>query len=110
MPIFALAIGQYTSNMKKTQTKSFKDWQYEEVENTFGLTRLRTLPFIEEAQKMTLPSDYIERERLEMYRLELFDSVDTWNEDEYKFMFIGPYFKLINFTTPYFRHLWKYCG
>lgn len=41
--------------MKKEPVKSFKDWQYEEVENTFGLTRLRTLPFLEEVKKITLP-------------------------------------------------------
>jgi hypothetical protein len=50
-----------------------------------------------------LPLDNIHRDTLERYRLELFDYVDTWNEDEYKFMFISPYFKLIDFTTPYFK-------
>jgi hypothetical protein len=89
--------------MTKKGNKSFKDWQYEEVEQEFGLTRLRTLPFLESLKTLSLPLDNIHRDTLERYRLELFDYVDTWNEDEYKFMFISPYFKLIDFTTPYFK-------
>ena len=89
--------------MKKKPSKAFKDWQYEEVEQAFGLTRFRTLPFIESLKKIYLPKNHIQRPTLEKYRLELFDYIDTWNEDEYKFLFIGPYFKLIDFTTPYFK-------
>jgi hypothetical protein len=87
----------------RPRNKSFKDWQYEEVEQEFGLTRLRTVPFLEEIKTIKLPQDHFQRETLERYRLELFDFIDTWNEDEYKFLFIGPYFKLVDFNTPYFK-------
>ncbi len=89
--------------MSKKPNKSFKDWQYEEVEQAFDLTRLRTLPFLEEIKKLSLPKEHIQRETLEKYRLELFDFIDTWNEDEYKFLFIAPYFKLVDFNSPYFK-------
>lgn len=89
--------------MAKKTIKSFKDWQYEEVEQAFGLTRLRTLPFLEEIKKLSMPNNHEHRVTLEKYRLELFDFIDTWNEDEYKFLFIGPYFKLIDFNSPYFK-------
>ena len=89
--------------MSKKPNKSFKVWQYEEVEQAFDLTRLRTLPFLEEIKKLTLPKEHIQRETLEKYRLELFDFIDTWNEDEYKFLFIAPYFKLVDFNSPYFK-------
>jgi hypothetical protein len=85
------------------RNKSFKDWQYEEVEQEFGLTRLRTLPILEELKTIHFPKTHPYKDTLEKYRLELFDVIDTWNEDEYKFMFISPYFKLIDFTTPYFK-------
>ena len=89
--------------MSKKPNKSFKDWQYEEVEQAFDLTRLRTLPFLEEIKKLSLPKEHIQRETIEKYRLELFDFIDTWNEDEYKFLFIAPYFKLVDFNSPYFK-------
>jgi hypothetical protein len=87
----------------RPKNKSFKDWQYEEVEQEFGLTRFRTVPFLEEIKTIKLSEEHIYRETLEKYRLELFDFIDTWNEDEYKFLFIGPYFKLVDFNTPYFK-------
>ena len=41
------------NHLMRKKNKSFKDWQYEEVEQAFGLTRLRTLPILEELkQKM----------------------------------------------------------
>jgi hypothetical protein len=89
--------------MSRKHIKSFKDWQYEEVEQAFGLTRLRTLPFLEEIKKLSMPDNHKDRATLEKYRLELFDFIDTWNEDEYKFLFIGPYFKLVDFSSPYFK-------
>ena len=89
--------------VRKPRDKSFKDWLYEEVEIAFGLTRLRTMPLLAELEPIDLATDHHHRETLEKYRLELFDFIDTWNEDEYKFLFIGPYFKLIDFNTPYFK-------
>lgn len=88
---------------KKPPQKPFKDWEYEQVEQAFGLTRLRTLPFLEGVKKLSLPDTHPEKERLESYRLEVFDYIDTWNEDEYKFSFISPFLKLVSFNTPYYK-------
>jgi hypothetical protein len=76
--------------MAKKSNKAFKDWQAEEVELTFGIQRHRSLPFLEELKKLSFPKDHPLRPTLEKYRLELFDYIDSWNEDEYKFMFISP--------------------
>ena len=89
--------------MRKKPNKSFKDWQAEEVEKAFDIKKHRTLPFLESLKAIQLPENHIYRATIEKYRLELFDYIDSWNEDEYKFLFIGPYFKLIDFTTPYFK-------
>lgn len=91
------------NTMAKKGNKSFNEWLYEEVEDAFGLTRLRSLPITEELAQIKLKADHPARSILEEYRLEVFDYVDTWNEDEYKFNFISPYFKLVNFNTKYFK-------
>jgi hypothetical protein len=88
---------------KKSPDKRFKDWQYEEVNETFGLTRLRTLPFLEHLKTITLPKAHENRAILEKYRLELFDYIESWNEDEYKFLFISPFFKLVDFLSPHYK-------
>jgi hypothetical protein len=88
---------------KKKPDKFFKDWQYEEVEIAFGLTRMRTLPTLEKMTQIKFNANAEIQKTLEKYRLEVFDFVDTWNEDEYKFMFIAPFFKLVDFSSPYFK-------
>lgn len=87
----------------KVKHKSFKDWQAEEIEKTFGIKRLRSLPFLEKITKIKLPEDHSLREILEKYRLEAFDYIDSWNEDEYKFFFISPFFKQVDFTSAYYK-------
>lgn len=52
---------------------------------------------------MTLPLDNGHRPTIESFKLELFDYVDSWNEDEYKFFFISPFFKLVNFLSPHYK-------
>ncbi len=88
---------------KKPKNKPFKDWQYEEVAKTFDITRQRTLPFLEDLKTIKLPPNHPMRATLETYRVELFDYVDSWNEDEYKFFFISPFFKLVNFISAYYK-------
>ncbi|TAE03887.1 MAG: hypothetical protein EAZ97_00890 [Bacteroidetes bacterium] len=87
----------------KKPNKSFKDWQAEEVEKTFGITKKRTLPILETLKKVKLPENHELRETLETYRLEAFDYIESWNEDEYKFFFISPFFKLVNFLSPHYK-------
>ena len=88
---------------KKNPDKRFKDWQAEEIEKTFGIKRLRTLPFLEQLKNIKLPENHPHREILEKYRLETFDYIESWNEDEYKFFFISPFFKLVYFVSEYYK-------
>ncbi len=87
----------------KKINKSFKDWQAEEVEKTFEIKRLRTLPVLEHLKTLKLPQNHPLNDTLEKYRLEAFDYIDSWNEDEYKFFFISPFFKLVDFTSQYYK-------
>jgi hypothetical protein len=89
--------------MAKLKHKSFKDWQAEEVELAFDIDRKRTLPFLEHIKTIKLADDHQSRSILEAYRLELFDFIDSWNEDEYKFFFISPFLKQVNFSSQYYK-------
>jgi hypothetical protein len=88
---------------KRKPNKPFKDWQAEQVEQTFGVQHLRSLPLLEEIKKIKLPENHELRQTLEKYRLEAFDFIESWNEVEYKFIFISPFFKLVDFTSAYYK-------
>ena len=85
--------------MRKTPDKPFKDWQAEEVERAFGITRLDTLPVLDYFATLHLADNHKERSTIEAYRREALWRIEAWNEDEYKFLFISPFLKLINFTN-----------
>lgn len=86
--------------MKKTkENKSFKDWAAEEVEKTFGITRLDTLPILEYFKTLHSDVNHPFYAMIEDYRKEALWRIEAWNEDEYKFLFISPFLKLVNFTN-----------
>lgn len=62
---------------KRKTSKPFKDWQAEEVEQTFGIQRLRSLPLLDEIKKIKLPENHELRQTLEKYRLEAFDFIES---------------------------------
>ena len=82
--------------MRKTADKPFNDWQAEEVEKTFGITRLDTLPILEYFTTLHLADNHQERPTIEAYRKEALWRIEAWNEDEYKFLFISPFLKLLD--------------
>jgi hypothetical protein len=85
--------------MRKSPNKPFTDWQAEEVEETFGVTRLDTLPILEHFKTLQLAKDHPFYTMIEGYRKEALWLIESWNEDEYKFLFISPFLKLVNFTN-----------
>lgn len=88
---------------KAIKNKSFKEWLYEEVADEFGLTRLRQHPAITQIESIKLSKDDVHRPMIESLRLLLLDYIDSWNEDEYKFMFISPFISLTGFVSQYFK-------
>jgi hypothetical protein len=86
--------------MERIRNKSFETWLYEEVGQAFGLTRLRTKPILQEFENLQpAPFD----KSIENLRLCLLDYVDTWNEDELKFMFISRFIGLVDFVSPQYK-------
>ena len=88
--------------MRKTADKPFNDWQAEEVEEAFGIKKLRTLPILEHFATLRLAADDSLRPSLERLRLKALDYIDGWNEDEYKFLFISPLLNFIDFHNEYY--------
>jgi hypothetical protein len=89
--------------MKKIHSKPFKDWQYEEINDTFGCSRKFEHPLFVDFAAMILENNYPQRQSIEDLRKLAFEYIDTWNEDEYKFMFISPLIALIKFNSPNYK-------
>jgi hypothetical protein len=89
--------------MAKKSNKPFKDWLYEEVSDTFGLTELATHPELEKIKKLKLPENHRNRKDLEDLKELLKKYVESWNEDEYKFMFISRFIGLVDYVSNNFK-------
>jgi hypothetical protein len=89
--------------MTKTSIKPFKNWLYEEVNDTFGLTRLMTHPDLEKLKSIRLPQNHIHRDKIERLRVFALKYIDSWSTDEHKFMFISPFFGLVDFVSEKYK-------
>jgi hypothetical protein len=84
--------------------RSFDTWTYEQVEDVFGISPLRTnAPFEDWLKAVDCDPDASEIKLLDEYRNLLFEEVQNWNEDELKLFFIGPVLGLIHFKTAHFK-------
>lgn len=88
---------------KRTPNKPFKDWQYEEVAQEFGLTRCFEHSLFDKFKTLQLPATNEHRKELESLRKLAFEYIESWNEDEYKFFFISSFIRLANFVSPYYK-------
>ncbi|MCB1192329.1 MAG: hypothetical protein H7A23_26625 [Leptospiraceae bacterium] len=85
-------------------TKSFKEWDSEEIEKTFGITRLwNTMPELNELLDLT-GINTPQNEKYEELREWLYLNADAWNKDELKMFFIDPLLSMIKFYhLPYYK-------
>ena len=83
----------------------FSDWNKEELEATFGLTRMFQHSLIERWFERAASQEIcaFEQEMLSNLRQTLFENADAWNEIELAEYFIGPVLALVNFHTPQFN-------
>lgn len=89
--------------------KSFKYWKREEVQNTFGLKRVFSMPLMEEwlaIDNDTIPQDI--KKHLETLQFEIAQFGTDWNEATLKFLFLSPLIRLVNFHIgtyhPFLEH------
>ncbi len=89
--------------MERIRNKSFDAWLYEEVEQEFGLTRLYKHKLWLEFENFSLENGHKDRPIIEELSERLFNYVDTWNEDELKFMFISPFVNLVKYVSNHYK-------
>ncbi len=77
--------------------KSFEKWQFEELENTFGLQQVKDLPELTDWLAVNEPIGAVEQATLQSYQNLLRAKAEIWNEEELKMFFIGPILNLVNY-------------
>jgi hypothetical protein len=83
--------------------KTFEQWDIDDVERTFGLSRTETLSELETwLSAQHLPDDG-EKSLILRLQNDLRGYVDLWNEDELKFKFIAPFISLVGYNTKKFQ-------
>ncbi|OQY48735.1 MAG: hypothetical protein B6242_01585 [Anaerolineaceae bacterium 4572_78] len=90
--------------MTRKSVKPFEKWTFEEVEDTFGLVRVREHVLLAEwlnVSKITID----DRHQAELKRLQhdLQSYIDIWNEAELKIFFIGILLRLVNYYNDRYR-------
>jgi hypothetical protein len=89
--------------MKKIVSKPFKNWNYEEINDTFGYTRKLTHPILTHFATLRLDAQHPKRTAIEELRQLGLMYIDSWNEDEYKFMVISPFLSLVRFVSAHYK-------
>ncbi len=89
--------------MEKIKNKEFKTWIYDDINDVFGFTRLYEHKLWKEFESLSIPIHHKHREAIEELRQELLFSVESWNEDELKFMFISPFINLVKFISNNYK-------
>ncbi len=85
--------------MEKIKNKSFETWLYEDVGKAFGISRFDDNPLWEFFDTLQFDKTNSQHSAIEELRVRLKKYVDSWNEDEIKFLFISPLINLVNYST-----------
>ena len=70
------------------EKKSFENWNFEEVEDVFGINRKRGMLLLKDWLAAKHEPDSVRTVILDEMRLYLTEYADTWQEDELKMCFI----------------------
>ena len=83
----------------------FSDWNKEELEATFGLTRMYQQILLNAwfTQAETCQLTAFEQELVTNLQQVCLENIDAWNEIELTEYFIGPLLAGVNFNTPTFK-------
>jgi hypothetical protein len=84
--------------------RSFETWNYEEVEDAFGISPVDSLPKYEDWLKAdNCEPDAAEKQKLDYHRNFLLQEINNWNSDELLFFSIVPILNIVDFNTPHFK-------
>jgi len=81
----------------------FSDWDYEQIENTFGIEAVEDHQLLVDWLSVNIDElSTEERKAIEEFRNHLRKNVMNWNEDELKFNFLGPLIYCVHYPNePY---------
>lgn len=97
--ILYFCLKQFYSLMIK---RPFEQWLFEEVEQEFGINRVKNHPAL--LNWLDVKTNEMLHPNISRLRVLLEDSIETWNEDELKMMFIAPLLTEINFNfLPHYK-------
>lgn len=103
MSVLALTLLKNKTMAEKIRNKSFEQWLYEDVEQAFDLTRFFVHPFFDNLKEQKVNLTSAQNDQLDRLRKLLFERVDSWNEDELKFMFISPLIYIVDYESAYYK-------
>jgi len=79
--------------------KSFETWLFDEVEEVFGIEKIEESSLMSDWLSSKKEIDSFEKRQIDILRTLLKDNGNTWNEDELKMHFIGPFLIAVNYNT-----------
>lgn len=82
--------------------KSFEHWEREEVELTFGVEQVESLPALSEWTNAQDTIDELDKSLVQRLQNKLVKFYDLWNEDEIKSFFNIPLIEIVDFTADDF--------
>lgn len=83
--------------------RTFGSFNFEEVEELFGIEKMPTLPLLTEWLSAVLQVEDVYKFMLNRLKDHLLEQVLNWNEDELKMFFIGPLIELAKIETKDFK-------
>ena len=70
--------------------RAFETWEYEEVENHFGLKRIKNAALLSSWLNTPIEISETVKSYIKIIQEKLIDNAESWNEDELKMFFIAP--------------------
>jgi hypothetical protein len=79
--------------------KGFELWEYEEIEQTFDLVKVKDFVLLNNWLSSTYEVNESQKQLILNLRENLREKADAWNEDELKFFFISPLINVVNYNS-----------
>ena len=83
--------------------KSFENWTFEDVEDTFEIVRIKNHETLTNWLEAPFDGDDSIQKRLEVLKNRLIDNVEAWNEEELKYQFLGLLMDLVQIDTNKYK-------
>ena len=89
--------------MESTTDESFKNWLVQDVEETFGIRRIKESALLDRWLDSRPEFTSLQATLLNRLRQDAEENIDAWNEHALKFFFIGPMVMAVDFNEENFH-------